>query len=156
MRLSRLRRIEIASVAITFAIVSAFVFMSRTAQGFQISLSETSDTTNAGESVTFDATIDIPADQFLTSVELQISGPVRSFTQKIPLLPGTFDLTDELPSELGQLQVAVSFIGGIRPGQRRPTATRSGSRLVTFGTRSLSNNLPRSRTASPSRSSTRR
>ena len=60
-----------------------------------------------GETFTLTAIIDIPVDQFVTSIEIDVEGPA-SFTVPVPLLSGPFDLSNA-PGVSGQLTGDVAF-----------------------------------------------
>ena len=106
-RLSRIRRLELIAAVVTAAVVLPFILTPGTAEGVEVTLEPASDAIVLGETFTLTAIIDIPVDQFVTSIEIDVEGPAN-FTVPVPLQSGPFDLSDA-PGVSGQLTGNVAF-----------------------------------------------
>lgn len=106
-RFSRMHRPELIAAVVTAAVILPFILTPATAEGVEVTLDPESDTILLGETFTLTAIIDIPVDQFVTSIEIDVEGPA-SFTVPVPLLSGPFDLSNA-PGVSGQLTGDVAF-----------------------------------------------
>ena len=106
-RLSRIRRLELIAAVVTAAVVLPFILTPGTAEGVEVTLEPASDAIVLGQIFTLTAIIDIPVDQFVSSIEIEVAGPAN-FTVPVPLRSGPFDLSDA-PGVSGQLTGDVEF-----------------------------------------------
>ena len=108
MSLLRSRRAELLAAAVTLGIVVSFFLLPRSAEGVNIDIGGC-EVVDVDDPCTLTVTIDVPADEFVSSVQfvLEDGDAASIFDGPIPLESG---LSDLIP---GELTVDVSFGGGI-------------------------------------------